>query len=55
MPVQVIVRRVSKWYGVDPNREGVVNPVTAKDKLSKVILGAERSALKGQEDKAKGR
>lgn len=41
IPVEEIVRRVSLWYGIAPNREGVVNPTTANDALSRVILWAE--------------
>jgi hypothetical protein len=39
--VQEIARRVSRWYGIAPNREGVDNPATARDKLSTVIQRAE--------------
>lgn len=42
VPVQVIIRRVSRWYGVDPQHEGVTNPKTEHDKLSRVILRAEK-------------
>lgn len=42
VPVPVLVRRVSHWYGVDPNQEGAVNPATMHDRLSTVILRAEK-------------
>lgn len=42
VPVPVLIERVSKWYGVDPNQEGIVNPTTIHDSLSAVILHAEK-------------
>lgn len=42
IPVKILVQRVSAWYGVVPGKDGVVNPKTINDKLSAVILRAER-------------
>lgn len=42
VPVPILVQRVSRWYGVDPHKEGVVNPATIHDSLKQVILRAEK-------------
>lgn len=46
IPIETLIRRVSAWYGVDPKKEGSVNPKTEHDKLYTVILRAERQGAK---------
>ncbi|MGH9475364.1 MAG: hypothetical protein ACRD1C_03415 [Terriglobales bacterium] len=42
VPVEVLIQRVSAWYGIDPHDESIASGKTINDKLGAVILHAER-------------